>query len=346
MQIGIDSFVSTVTDPETGVDVTPVQRVQHLLEEVERADQVGLDTYGIGEHHRPEYMDSAPAVLLAAAAARTSTIRLNSAVAVLSASDPVRLFQEYATLDLISQGRIDLVVGRGSFTESFPLFGLDLEDYDSLFAEKLELLLQIRASERVTWSGRHRPPLTGQGVYPRPLQDPLPVWVGVGGTPQSFVRAGLLGLPLMVAIIGGEPARFRPLVDLYREAGAQAGHDPAQLKVGLHCFGFVGDTSQQAADDFYPGWAQMFTKIGRERGFGAPSRAQYDAMCGPSGAFLIGDPETVAAKALRIHEDLGGVARLSLQMTNVRLAHDNLLHGIELLGTGVAPRVRDALGQG
>ena len=343
MQLGIDSFVSTVTDPDTGRDVSPVERVHHLLEEVERADQVGLDTYGIGEHHRPEYLDSAPAVLLAAAAARTERIRLNSAVAVLSASDPVRLFQEYATLDLISKGRIDLVVGRGSFTESFPLFGLDLADYDSLFAEKLELLLRIRERPQVTWSGRHRPALTGQGVYPRPLQDPLPVWVGVGGTPASFVRAGTLGLPLMVAIIGGQPSRFRPLVDLYRQAGLQAGHAPEQLRVGLHCFGFVGDTDRQAADDFYPGWAQMFTKIGRERGFGAPSRAQYDAMCEPDGAFLIGDPATVAEKVLRIHADLDGVARLSLQMTNVRLAHDNLLQGIELLGTEVAPVVRTAL---
>ena len=342
MQIGIDSFVSTVTDPETGVDVTPVQRVQHLLEEVERADAVGLDSYGIGEHHRPEYMDSAPAVLLAAAAARTTQIRLNSAVTVLSAADPVRVFQEFATLDLLSQGRIDLVVGRGSFTEAFPLFGLDLADYDELFAEKLELLLAIRSSPHVTWSGRHRPPLTGQGVYPRPLQDPLPVWVGVGGTPQSFVRAGLLGLPLMVAIIGGQPARFRPLVDLYREAGARAGHPADQLKVGLHCFGFVGDTDQSAADDFYPGWAQMFTKIGRERGFGPPQRAQYDAMLEPDGAFLIGSPPTVAEKVLRIADDLGGIARMSLQMTNVRLAHENLLHGIELLGTQVAPRVRAA----
>ncbi len=343
MQIGIDSFVSTVTDPETGVDVSPVERVRHLLEEVERADQVGLDSYGIGEHHRPEYMDSAPAVLLAAAAARTRTIRLNSAVAVLSASDPVRLFQEFATLDLISNGRIDLVVGRGSFVESFPLFGLDLEDYDSLFSEKLDLLLRIRDKPEVTWSGRHRAPLTGQGVYPRPVQDPLPIWVGVGGTPESFLRAGTLGLPLMVAIIGGQPARFRPLIDAYREAGRLAGHDPAQLKVGLHCFGFIGDTSEQARDDFYPGWAQMFTKIGRERGFGPPVRSQYDALCGPGGAFLIGDPATVATKMLRINDDLGGVARIALQMTNVRLAHDNLLHGIELLGTGVAPRVREAL---
>jgi probable LLM family oxidoreductase len=340
MQLGIDSFVSTVTDPETGVDVTPVERVRHLLEEVERADQVGLDSYGIGEHHRSEYLDSAPTVLLAAAAARTTQIRLNSAVTVLSAADPVRVFQEFATLDLVSQGRIDLVVGRGSFTEAFPLFGLDLADYDDLFAEKLELLLQLRAAPEVTWSGRHRPPLRGQGVYPRPLQDPFPIWVGVGGTPESFVRAGLLGLPLMVAIIGGQPARFRPLVELYREAGRRAGHDPAQLRVGLHCFGFVGETDRQAADDFYPGWAQMFTKIGKERGFGPPVRAQYDAMLEPDGAFLIGAPETVAAKALRLHEDLGGVDRLALQMTNVRLAHENLLRGIELLGTQVAPIVR------
>ncbi len=343
MHIGIDSFVSTVTDPETGVDVTPLERVQHLLEEVERADQVGLDTYGIGEHHRPEYMDSAPAVLLAAAAARTSTIRLNSAVTVLSANDPVRVFQEFATLDLISKGRIDLVVGRGSFTESFPLFGLDLADYDALFAEKLDLLLRLRATPEITWSGRHRPAVTGQGVWPRPLQDPLPIWVGVGGTPASFVRAGALGLPLMVAIIGGQPARFRPLIDLYRDAGRRAGHSPEQLKVGLHCFGFVGDTMQQAADDFYPGWAQMFTKIGKERGFGPPVRAQYDAMCAPDGAFIIGDPVTVAKKVLRINDDLGGITRISLQMTNVRLAHDNLLRGIGLLGTEVAPLIRQAV---
>lgn len=342
MQIGIDSFVSTVTDPTAGLDISPVDRVQHLLEEVERSDRVGLDSYGIGEHHRPEYMDSAPAVLLAAAAARTTNIRLNSAVTVLSAGDPVRIFQEFATLDLISRGRIDLVVGRGSFTEAFPLFGLDLADYDSLFAEKLELLLRIRESPTVTWSGRHRPALTGQGVYPRPLQDPFPIWVGVGGTPSSFARAGALGLPLMVAIIGGQPARFRPLVDLYREAGRRAGHAPEQLRVGLHCFGYVGPTDRAAADTFYPGWAQMFTKIGRERGMAAPNRAQYDAMCRPGGAFLIGDPQTVAEKMLQIDDDLGGIARISLQMTNVRLAHEDLLTGIELLGTEAAPLVRAA----
>ena len=342
MQIGIDSFVSTVTDPTTGQQVGPAERIEHLLEEVEQADRVGLDTYGIGEHHRSEYMDSAPAVLLAAAAARTSRIRLNSAVTVLSASDPVRVFQEYATVDLISKGRVDLVVGRGSFTEAFPLFGLDLADYDDLFASKLDLLLKIREQPEVTWSGRHRAPLHQQGVYPRPLQDPLPVWVGVGGTPASFARAGTLGLPLMVAIIGGQPARFRPLVDLYREAGRRAGHPAEQLRVGLHCFGYVGRTQQEAADLFHPGWQQMFTTIGRERGFAAPGRAQYDAMLEPDGAFLIGDPQTVADKIRRIDRDLGGIARISLQMTNVRLAHDDLLRGIGLLGTEVAPRVRAA----
>jgi len=342
MRIGIDSFVSTVTDPVTGVDVSPVERVQHLLEEVERADQVGLDTYGIGEHHRREFMDSAPAVLLAAAAARTTTIRLNSAVTVLSAGDPVRVFQEFATVDLISRGRVDLIVGRGSFTEAFPLFGLDLADYDSLFAEKLDLLLRIREQVEVNWSGRHRARLSGQGIFPRPTQDPLPIWLGVGGTPESFIRAGTLGLPLMVAIIGGQPARFRPLVDLYREAGRRAGHPPEQLEVGLHCIGFVGDTTRQAADDFYPGWAQMFGTIGKERGFPPPSRSQFDATCAPDGAYLIGDPHTVAAKILRINDDLGGISRISLQMTNVRLAHESLLRAIELLGTGVAPIVRES----
>lgn len=340
MRIGVDSFVSRVTDPGTGEVITPVQRVAHLLEEVGRADEVGLDHYGIGEHHRSEYYDSAPVVLLAAAAARTQKIRLNSAVAVLSAADPVRLFQEFATLDLVSGGRADLVVGRGSFTEAFPLFGLSLRDYDSLFAEKLDLLLKIRDSVEVTWSGAHRPTLTGQGVYPRPVQSPLPIWLGVGGTPESFVRAGVLGLPLMVAIIGGEPHRFGPLIDLYREAGRRAGHPPEQLKVGLHVFGFVGDSDAQAADDFYPGWAEMFTQIAAERGGSRPTRAGYDATCGPTGAYFIGAPDTVAAKVASVSQALGGVDRISLQMTNWRLGHDNLLHAIELLGTEVAPVVR------
>jgi probable LLM family oxidoreductase len=339
MQLGVDSFVSAVTDPATGRVIGAEERMQHLLEEIALADRVGLYSFGIGEHHRSEYYDSAPAVILAAAAARTSRIRLGSAVTVLSAADPVRVFQEFATLDLISHGRIDLVVGRGSFVEAFPLFGLDLADYDTLFTEKLDLLLRIRDDERVTWSGRHRPALTGQGVYPRPVQDPLPIWVGVGGSPESFARAGLLGLPLMVAIIGGEPRQFAPLVDLYRRAGAQAGHPPEALQVGLHVFGFVAESTRAAADAIYPGWYEMFTTVSRERGFAAPTRAQFDATSGPDGAFFLGDPDTVAAKISRISEQLGGVARISLQMTNPRLAHADLLRGIELLGTEVAPRV-------
>ncbi len=341
MHLGIDSFVSQVTDPSTGAVIGPEERMAHLLEEIALADQVGLYSFGIGEHHRSEYYDSAPPVILGAAAARTSRIRLGSAVTVLSAADPVRVFQQFATLDLISGGRTDLVVGRGSFTEAFPLFGLSLADYDELFAEKLDLLLRLRESERVTWSGRHRAPLTGQGVYPRPAQDPLPIWVGVGGTPESFARAGLLGLPLMVAIIGGEPRRFAPLVDLYRRAGEHAGHAPERLRVGLHVFGYVAESTEAARDTIYPGWHEMFTKVSRERGFPAPSRAQFDATSGPDGAFFMGDPATVAAKLARVSEQLGGVERISLQMTNPRLAHADLLRGIELLGTEVAPKVAD-----
>src|SRR3954467_14217754 len=339
MHVGVDSFVSAVTDPATERVIGPAERMAHLLEEIALADQVGLYSFGIGEHHRPEYYDSAPAVILAGAAARTSRIRLGSAVNVLSAVDPVHLFQQFATLDLISKGRIDLVVGRGSFTEGFRLFGRDLADYDTLFSEKLELLLQIRDQVEVTWSGQHRPPLVRQSVYPRPLQDPLPIWVGVGGTPESFARAGLLGLPLMVAIIGGEPRQFAPLVDLYRRAGAQAGHGPDQLKVGLHVFGFVAASTQEAADTIYPGWEEMFTKVSRERGFAPPTRAQFDATSGPDGAFFMGDPDTVATQLRRVSEQLGGVDRISLQMTNPRLAHDDLLRGIELLGTEVVRRV-------
>ena len=339
MHLGVDSFVSTVTDPTTGRVIGPAERLEHLLEEIALADRVGLHSFGIGEHHRSEYYDSAPPVILAAAAARTERIRLGSAVTVLSAADPVRVFQQFATLDLISRGRIDLVVGRGSFTEAFPLFGLDLADYDSLFSEKLDLLLRIRDEEEVTWTGQHRPSLFRQRVYPRPLQDPLPIWVGVGGTPESFARAGLLGLPLMVAIIGGEPRRFAPLIDLYRRAGAQAGHAPEQLKVGLHVFGFVAESTKAAADTIYPGWEEMFAKVSRERGFPPPTRQQFDATSGPDGAFFMGDPQTVADKIQRVSAQLGGVERLSLQMTNPRLAHEDLLRGIELLGTEVAPMV-------
>jgi probable LLM family oxidoreductase len=341
MHVGVDSFVSAVTDPATGRVVGPEERIEHLLEEITLADASGLYSFGIGEHHREEYYDSAPPVILGAAAALTTRIRLGSAVTVLSAADPVRVFQQFATLDLIAKGRVDLVVGRGSFTEAFPLFGLELADYDSLFAEKLDLLLKIRDSARVTWSGRHRAALTGQGVYPRPAQDPLPIWIGVGGTPESFVRAGVLGLPLMVAIIGGEPRQFAPLVDLYRRAGAEAGHSPEDLKVGLHVFGFVGDSVQSAADTIYPGWHQMFTQVSRERGFRAPTRAQFDATSGPDGAFFLGDPDTIAAKLRRVSEQLRGVNRVSIQMTNPRLAHADLLRGIELLGTEVSPQVSD-----
>jgi probable LLM family oxidoreductase len=343
VQIGIDSFAATVTDPGTGLRISPTERLSNLLEEIELADQVGLDNFGIGEHHRPEFLDSAPVVILAAAAARTSKIRLNSAVTVLSAADPVRVFQEFATLDLLSKGRAEMVVGRGSFTESFPLFGLKLQDYDSLFAEKLDLLLQIRDNAQVHWSGQHRAPLAGQGIYPRPQQESLPIWLGVGGTPESFARAGILGLPLMVAIIGGEPHRFRPVIDLYREAGRQSGHAPEKLKVGLHMIGFVGETTEQAANDFFPGYAHLFTSIGKERGWPPTTRAQYDATRSKRGALIIGDAETVLEKILYVNEALGGVARINFQMTNVTMSHSTMKSGIELLGTRVAPAVRRAL---
>src|ERR1700719_4491767 len=343
MQIGIDSFAAAISDPATGLTLSPVERMHHLLEEIELADKVGLDIFGIGEHHRAEFLDSAPVVILSAAATRTENIRLTSAVTVLSASDPVRVFQEFATLDLISRGRAEIVAGRGSFVESYPLFGLRLEDYDSLFAEKLDLLLKIRESTKVHWSGKHRAALTGQPIYPRPLQNPLPIWVGVGGTPESFVRAGMLGLPLMVAIIGGEPRRFRPLIDLYREAGRRAGHSADKLVVGLHCIGFLGDTTQQAADDFYPGYAHTFTEIGKERGWPPATRAQFDALRGPTGALIIGDAEKVAEKILYVNEVLGGLSRITFQMGVSALAHDKMLRSIELLGSRVAPNVRKQL---
>ncbi len=344
MEIGIDSFAAAISDPANGLTVTPANRMRELLAEIEFADAVGLDLFGIGEHHREEFLDSAPTIILAAAAARTKNIRLASAVTVLSAADPVRVFQEFATLDLISRGRAEIVAGRGSFIESFPLFGLQLEDYDSLFAEKLELLLAIRDNTKITWSGKHRPALTGQPIYPRPLQNPLPIWVGVGGTPASFVRAGMLGLPLMVAIIGGEPHRFRPLIDLYREAGQRSGHSPEQLKVGLHMIGFLGDTTAQAADDFYPGYARTFTEIGKERGWPPTTRPQFDALRGPKGALMIGDVETVSKKILYLNEALGGISRLTFQMGVSTLPHQKMLNAIQILGRGVAPVVRKALG--
>jgi probable LLM family oxidoreductase len=340
MEIGIDSFVASVTD--AGSRVAPEVRMKDLLDEMALADEVGLHAFGIGEHHREEFLDSAPAVILAAAAARTTSIRLTSAVTVLSAADPVRTFQEFATLDLISGGRAEIVAGRGSFIESFPLFGLKLEDYDSLFEEKLELLLQLREQTYVHWSGKHRPALTGQGVFPRPMQVKLPVWLGVGGTPASFVRAGTLGLPLMVAIIGGEPHRFRPLVDLYREAGKRAGHAPASLKVGVHALGYAAETDAQAADDFFPGYAATFSKIGKERGWGPVTRRQFDALVTPTGALVVGGPETVTEKVKYYSDVLGGISRLSFQMSVAGVTHERLMRAIRLLGESVAPALRPA----
>jgi probable LLM family oxidoreductase len=338
VQVGIDSFAAAYLEEARAV--TPSDRIRELVAEIEHADQVGLDVFGIGEHHRKEYLDSAPTMILAAAAARTRHIRLTNAVTVLSAADPVRVFQEFATLDLLSQGRAEMVVGRGSSIEAFPLFGFRLEDYDALFAEKLDLLLKIRENERVHWSGKFRPALTGQGIYPRPYQDPLPIWVGVGGTPQSFARAGVLGLPLMVAIIGGEPRRFRPLVDLYREAGRQAGHSPDRLKVGVHALGFVARTTAEAANDFYPGYASAIATVGRERGWPPLTRASFDAQLGPEGALLIGDPAYVVEKIQHYDDVLGGIDRITFQMNVTSLPHAKLMEAIELLGTRVAPEVR------
>jgi probable LLM family oxidoreductase len=342
MQVGIDSFAAAHDD--ASLAVSPSGRLQDLVEQIERADQVGLDVFGVGEHHRREFLDSAPAVILGAAAARTQHIRLTSAVTVLSAADPVRVFQEFATLDLLSKGRAEMVVGRGSSIEAFPLFGLRLEDYDSLFAEKLDLLLKIRDNEHVHWSGEYRPTLTGQGIYPRPLQKPLPIWVGVGGTPQSFVRAGVLGLPLMVAIIGGETRSFRPLIDLYREAGRRAGHSPDQLKVGIHSLGYVAETTQEAVGDFFPGYAHTMTEVGKERGWPAVTRAGFDAQRGPQGALLIGDPDEVVRKIVRHSKALGGTSRITFQMNAASLPQVKIMRAIELIGTRVAPALREELG--
>ncbi len=336
MEIGIDSFAAV----QDGVG--PADRMANLIEEVVTADEAGLDAFGIGEHHREEFLDSAPVVILAAAAARTRRIRLTSAVTVLSAADPVRVFQEFATLDLLSRGRAEIVVGRGSFIESFPLFGLDTRDYDSLFASKLDLLLALREQTHVHWAGEHRPALTGQAVYPRPFQPHIPIWLGVGGTPESFIRAGALGLPLMVAIIGGELHRFRPLIDLYREAGSRAGHAPESLKVGIHALGYVAESDREAADDFFPGYAATFTSIGKERGWPPVTRRQFDALIGPTGALMVGSPDTVAEKVLAMDEALGGVSRVDFQMSVAELAHETMLRGIRLLGAAVATRIRAA----
>lgn len=335
MQLGIDTFVGTKRPGPPG----DAARVRELLAEIELADRVGLDVVGIGEHHRPDYISSSPATLLAAAAARTQRIRLASAVTVLSSDDPVRVFQQFATVDLISNGRAEILVGRGSFIESYPLFGFDLQDYDELAQEKLELLLAVRAQTHVTWSGRHRPALANLGVYPRPVQNPLPVLVGVGGTPQSVVRAATLGLPVIIAIIGGQPAQFRPLADLYRQTWQRAGHAGAPF-VGVHNIGFIADTREAAAETFWPTYQQLFTKLGRERGWPPVTRAQFEAQCSAHGALMVGDPETVAKKLRAQSESLGGLARITVQMDLAGLEHVQIARAIELLGTQVAPQLR------
>jgi probable LLM family oxidoreductase len=340
MEIGIDSFAGFGNKFGGAEDSS--KALIDLLARIEHADKAGLDVFGIGEHYRKEFLDSAPPVILAAAAARTKNIRLTSAVTVLSAADPVRVFQSFATLDLISGGRAEMVVGRGSFTESFPLFGLDLKDYDALFAEKLGLLLKIRENEVVSWSGKFRAELREQAIYPRPMQNPIPVWLGVGGTPASFVRAGELGLPLMVAVIGGETHRFRPLVDLYRRAGKEAGHPPEKLKVGLHSLGYVAKDSNDAIEDYYPGYAETFTRIGAERGWPPVRRTHFDMQTGPAGAIVIGNPEQVAEKILKHSHALGGINRFTFQMDNAGLSHQQLLEATDLIGKEVLPIVNNA----
>ena len=334
MEIGIDSFASAMYGSHT---LSSVEAMDQLLERIIFADKVGLDVFGIGEHHRKEFLDSATAVILAAAAGRTKRIRLSSAVTVLSTADPVRVYQNFATLDLVSKGRAELVVGRGSSVEAYPLFGFSLNDYDALFQEKLNLLLKIRDNEFVTWSGKFRPAMDNLPVYPRAMQRKLPVWLGVGGTPESFVRAGKLGLPLMVAIIGGHTSRFRPLIDLYRESGLKAGFTSDQLKVGLHSPGYVANTDEQAVVDYYPGYAELWTKMGRERGWPPVTRSHFDSMVAPQGVLVVGGPERVAEKLIRHSEALGGIDRFTFQMDNAGLTHSQLMTSIEFIGKKVIP---------
>ncbi|KIC95980.1 LLM class flavin-dependent oxidoreductase [Flavihumibacter solisilvae] len=336
MEIGIDSFASAMYGNKT---LSSVDAMEQLMDRIVHADEVGLDVFGIGEHHKKAFLDSSTAVILAAVAGRTKRIRLTSAVSVLSTADPVRVYQDFATLDLVSKGRAEMVVGRGSSIEAYPLFGFNLDDYDALFKEKLELLLKIRDNEFVTWSGKFRPALNNLPVYPRALQSKLPVWLGVGGTPESFVRAGRLGLPLMVAIIGGNTARFRPLIDMYREAGAKAGFSPAELKVGLHSPGFVASTDEKAIEEYYPGYAELWTKLGRERGWPPVTRSHFDSQAGPQGVLVVGGPERVAEKLLRHSEALGGIDRFTFQMDNAGLSHQQLMSSIELIGKKVMPLV-------
>jgi probable LLM family oxidoreductase len=338
MEIGVYTFADMEPNPRDR-GASGSERIRHLIEEIEMADRVGLDVFGVGEHHRPDYSVSATIVPLAAAAARTKKIKLTSAVTVLSSDDPVRVYQQYATLDLLSGGRAEIMVGRGSFIESFPLFGYDLNDYDELFSEKLDLLLKIRENERVTWSGRHRAPLSDQPVYPRALQRLLPIWVAVGGNPPSVVRAGTLGLPMALAIIGGMPERFAPLTDLYREAARRAGHDPAKLPVGINSHGFVAEDSKQAADIFYPSYAETMTRIGRERGWPPTTRQQFEGSRSPRGALLVGSPQEVIDKIM-FQYGVFRHQRFLMQMSLGAMPHDKVLHSIELFGTKVAPVVR------
>lgn len=340
MQVGIDSFVSLLPDYDTGRLPSPAERVERLLEEIVVADRAGVGVFGVGEHQRIEFVDAATTMILAAAAARTNTIRLTSSVTVLGAADPVRVFQDFAALDLISHGRSEIIVGRGAFREAFPLFGFDRQDHDALFAEKLGLLLQLRDRNHLHWNGRYRPALSGQGVYPRPMQAHLPIRLGVGGTPQSFVRAGQLGLPLMVAIIGGSIANFRPLVDLYREAGLKAGHPSTALFVGVHIKGFVADTDEAARGAFFPGYRHVIATLGAERGWSPPSRAQFDAACSPQGAFFVGSPPTVIAKMMAASEILGGLDRITFESSSASGNHQAMLRSAELLGTKVAAPLR------
>ncbi|MFK7848115.1 MAG: LLM class flavin-dependent oxidoreductase [Rhodothermales bacterium] len=344
MEIGIYSFGETTRDPHTNTTISQAQRMQDLLEEIVLADEVGLDVFGLGEHHRPDFSASSPAIVLAAAAVKTKRIRLTSSVTVLSSDDPIRVFQDFAAIDLLSNGRAEIMAGRGSFVESFPLFGYSLDEYDTLFAEKLDLLLTVRESEKVHWEGKHRAALTGQGVYPRPIQKPLPVWLAVGGTPQSVIRAATLGLPLALAIIGGQPARFKPFVDLYRETAIKAGHDLANMPVSINSHGHIADSSQQAADESYPYFAETMNRIGKERGWPATTRSHFESERGPHGAALVGSPQEIIDKILYEHEVFNN-DRFLIQLTVGTLPHAQTMRAIELLGTKVAPAVKKALGE-
>lgn len=340
MEIGVTTFVETTPDVQTGEVISHAQRIREVVEEIVLADQVGLDVFGVGEHHRKDFAASAPAVVLAAAASRTKRIRLTSAVTVLSSDDPVRVFQDFATLDGISNGRAEIMAGRGSFIESFPLFGYDLNDYEELFEEKLELLLELCKSEKVTWKGKHRAAIDHLGIYPRPVQDPLPVWIGSGGNTQSVIRAGTLGLPLVLAIIGGRPVQFSPLVELYKRAAAKAGHDVSKLPVASHSHGFIGEDTEEAADIFFPSTQHVMNVIGRERGWGRYDRSSYDAARSFEGALYVGDPETVAQKIIHLRKEVG-ITRFMLHVPLGTMPHHEVMKSIELLGTEVAPRVRE-----